>query len=83
MFDLVLKYLHTKKSSETETFWVILNKELFGAGCVSVFIILYYYVFIILYYRGWPEKIKAISTIYILAATLYIMTGILAYIWET
>lgn len=37
MFYLVPKYIHTKKSSETGTFWVILDKKFFGAGCVSVF----------------------------------------------
>lgn len=37
MLYLVLKYIHTKKRYETGTFWVILDKNLFGEGCMSVF----------------------------------------------
>lgn len=73
MFYLVPKYIHTKKSSETGTFWVTLDKKFFGAGCVSVF----------KYITGAAQKNLRFN-LFIRWQLVYIfITVILAYMWET
>lgn len=73
IFYLVLKYIRTKKNSDWDLLGDTWQRIIWGRLCVCIEI----------YYREEAEKIKAISTIHILAAALYIMTSILVYIWET